>query len=111
MISQGTVDRLMAIGEVLQATGLSRSSVYVMMRQGTFPTAVKVGARAVRWRFTEIQEWERSRPRAEGDLERAPRSGGAGEQARTLPLVVIENGWRFEFNWGETAEVQGDTRP
>ena len=73
MNSQGTVDRLMTIAEVLQITGFSRSSVYVMMREGTFPTALKIGNRAVRWRESEIREWERSRPRAEGDLERAPR--------------------------------------
>ena len=68
MHSQGTVDSLMTIAEVLQITGFSRSSVYVMMREGTFPTALKIGARAVRWRESEIREWERSRPRAEGDL-------------------------------------------
>ena len=68
MNSQGNVDRLMTIAEVLQITGFSRSSVYVMMREGTFPTALKIGARAVRWRESEIREWERSRPRAEGDL-------------------------------------------
>ena len=68
MNSQGNVDRLMTIAEVLQITGFSRSSIYVMMREGTFPTALKTGNRAVRWRESEIREWERSRPRAEGDL-------------------------------------------
>ena len=68
MNSQGTVDRLMTIAEVLQITGFSRSSIYSLMRQGVFPEPLKVGPRAVRWRESEIREWERSRPRAEGDL-------------------------------------------
>ena len=68
MNSQGTVDRLMTIAEVLQVTGFSRSSIYSLMRQGVFPEPLKVGPRAVRWRESEIREWERSRPRAEGDL-------------------------------------------
>ena len=65
---ESTLDKMLTIAEVLEVTGLSRSSVYVMMREGTFPTALKIGARAVRWRESEIREWERSRPRAEGDL-------------------------------------------
>ena len=68
MNSQGTVDRLMTIAEVLQITGFSRSSIYSLMRQGVFPEPLKVGPRAVRWRESEVREWERSRPRAEGDL-------------------------------------------
>ena len=75
MNSQGTVDRLMTIAEVLQMTGFSRSSIYVMMREGTFPTALKTGNRGTvgvaiigqygLWRESEVREWERSRPRDE----------------------------------------------
>ena len=73
MNSQGTVDRLMTIAEVLEVTGLSRSSIYSLMRQGGFPEPLKVGPRAVRWRLSEIEEWQATRSRATGDLERAPR--------------------------------------
>ena len=54
--------------QVESMTGLSRSTLYRQMRTGTFPTPLKVGIRAVRWRPHDIAEWLESRPRATGDL-------------------------------------------
>ena len=68
MAAETGLDRLLNMAEVLEVTGLSRSSIYSLMRQGVFSEPLKVGPRAVRWRESEIREWERSRPRAEGDL-------------------------------------------
>lgn len=47
--------------------GLSRSSLYRLMRSGLFPEPVRIGVRAVRWREDEIAAWLRDRPRAHGD--------------------------------------------
>ena len=47
-------DRLLRIGEMLVLTGYSRSSIYRKMRDGSFPQALKIGARAVRWQESEI---------------------------------------------------------
>lgn len=38
-------------------TGLSRSTIYLRIAQGTFPRPVTLGARAVGWLEAEIQEW------------------------------------------------------
>ncbi len=38
-------------------TGLSRSTIYLRVSQGTFPKPVSLGARAVGWVEAEIQEW------------------------------------------------------
>lgn len=38
-------------------TGLSRSTIYLRILQGTFPRPVSLGARAVGWVESEIQEW------------------------------------------------------
>ena len=38
-------------------TGLSRSSIYAKMENGTFPKAVKLGIRSVGWLEHEIQSW------------------------------------------------------
>ena len=62
------LDRLLTVGEVLEVTGLSRSSIYSLMRQGGFPEPLKVGPRAVRWQLSEIEEWQATRSRATGDL-------------------------------------------
>ncbi|MCA1805695.1 MAG: AlpA family transcriptional regulator [Xanthomonadaceae bacterium] len=38
-------------------TGLSRSTIYLRISEGTFPHPVKLGARAVGWLEHEIEEW------------------------------------------------------
>ncbi len=47
-------------------TGLSRSTIYAMMAQGTFPQPIKLGARAVGWPESEIAAWLEAR-KAERD--------------------------------------------
>lgn len=46
---------------VKSMTGLSRSSIYLMMRSGTFPKNISLGARAVGWLEADIQAWIDSR--------------------------------------------------
>ena len=38
-------------------TGLSRSTIYLRVSQGTFPKPVSLGGRAVGWIEEEIQHW------------------------------------------------------
>lgn len=38
-------------------TGLSRSTIYLRVSEGTFPKQVSLGGRAVGWIESEIQEW------------------------------------------------------
>ena len=64
-----TTDRLLRLSEVLARCGLSRSSLYRMMRDGSFPEPLKVGVRAVRWRESEIEAWLEALPRASGDTQ------------------------------------------
>jgi len=42
---------------VLQITGLSHSTLYYLMKNGTFPSQVKIGQRAVAWRKSDIDAW------------------------------------------------------
>lgn len=60
-------DFLLTYREVEQRTGLSRSTIYRRVRDGTFPPPVKTGKRAVRWRESAITAWIESRPDADGD--------------------------------------------
>ena len=64
-----TTDRLLRLNEVQARCGLSRSSLYRMMRDGSFPEPLKVGVRAVRWRESEIEAWLEALPRASGDTQ------------------------------------------
>jgi prophage regulatory protein len=42
-------------------TGLSRSSIYLQISQGTFPKPISLGPRAVGWIDAEIAEWVQQR--------------------------------------------------
>jgi len=53
--------RFLRLPEVLARTGLSRSTIYVRLEQGRFPRPVSLGARAVGWIETEVDEWIRQR--------------------------------------------------
>jgi prophage regulatory protein len=50
--------RLLRLPEVLNRTGLSRSTLYA---DSSFPKSVKVGQRAVAWDEDEINAWIEAR--------------------------------------------------
>lgn len=60
-------DRLMTRLEVEARTALSRTSIYRLMREGSFPEPIRIGERAVRWRASELEAWLDDRPRATGE--------------------------------------------
>lgn len=43
--------------QVEARTGLSRSTIYARMADGTFPKPVNIGPRAVGWVESEIADW------------------------------------------------------
>lgn len=51
------VTRLIRLPEVKDRTSLSRSSIYSMMAQGTFPVQKKLGVRMVAWCESDIDQW------------------------------------------------------
>lgn len=53
---------ILRLPEVMKITGLSRSSIYLMMKQDSFPKQISLGARAVGWLEGEIKEWVSNRP-------------------------------------------------
>lgn len=57
-----TANKLIRRNAVEEITGLSRSSIYQQMQDGTFPKPVQIGKRAVAWRAEAIAEWMEARP-------------------------------------------------
>ena len=57
-------DRLLRRREVEEIVGLSRASIYRLMRSSGFPLPVNVSSKAVRWRESDIHAWIQSRPTA-----------------------------------------------
>jgi prophage regulatory protein len=49
--------RVMRLKEVLDTTGLSRSTVYKYIADGDFPKPVTLGERCVGWVESEVFEW------------------------------------------------------
>jgi prophage regulatory protein len=49
--------RLIRLKEVMNITGLGRSSIYKFMTEGNFPQSIALGERAVAWESSEIEEW------------------------------------------------------
>jgi prophage regulatory protein len=50
--------------EVEKITGLSRSTLYLMMSEGKFPRPIRMTAKAVAWPENKLAEWLKSRPAA-----------------------------------------------
>lgn len=48
---------ILRLPQVKTRVGLSRSSIYLAISQGSFPKPVKLGARAVGWLEVEIDAW------------------------------------------------------
>jgi len=48
---------ILRLPAVQARTGLSRSTIYFKISEGTFPKSVSLGARAVGWIESEISEW------------------------------------------------------
>jgi prophage regulatory protein len=50
-------EKILRLPNVLDRTGLSRSTVYLRVTEGRFPRPMSLGARAVGWIETEVEEW------------------------------------------------------
>lgn len=48
---------IIRLPKVKAKTGLSRSTIYAKVRDGTFPKSVQLGARAVGWLELEVDGW------------------------------------------------------
>ncbi|MAM70221.1 MAG: AlpA family transcriptional regulator [Gammaproteobacteria bacterium] len=52
---------ILRLPEVKSVTGLSRSTIYSQMAEGSFPKPISLGARAVGWIQSDIEKWLDSR--------------------------------------------------
>lgn len=55
-----TPDRIIRLKEVLTRTGLSRSTMYRKMQDGTFPKNVQISIRCTGWRESAVNDWTRN---------------------------------------------------
>lgn len=53
-------DRILRIKVVLDRTGLSRSTLYRKIQNGTFPRQVRINIRCAGWRESAVNAWMRN---------------------------------------------------
>ena len=50
-------NKFLRLSSILACTGLSRSSIYAMMKNGCFPQNINISERAVAWLESDINKW------------------------------------------------------
>lgn len=56
-MDKNRTERLIRLKTVLNQVGLSRSTVYALVKAGQFPKQYKLHSRAVGWLDSEVSEW------------------------------------------------------
>ena len=59
-------DKYLRLPAVEDLTALRKSTLYALMAEGKFPTSVRLAARAVAWRESEVLAWCDGRIKAGG---------------------------------------------
>lgn len=49
--------KIIRLPEVIDMTGLSRSTIYLRMSKGSFPLSISLGERAVGWLKIDVEKW------------------------------------------------------
>ncbi|MBI1216812.1 MAG: AlpA family phage regulatory protein [Alphaproteobacteria bacterium] len=56
-------ERILRLADVKDRTGLSRSTIYLNIANGLFPSPVSLGRRCVGWLESEVDSWIAARIR------------------------------------------------
>ena len=59
LVEQGP--RFARMATVVRMTGLCRATIYRMIADQRFPAQVRIGARAVGWRWSDLDRWSKER--------------------------------------------------
>lgn len=70
---QTELDPLLRISAVSALTGLGSSAIYQGMKNGTFPRRVRISARCVAWKQSDVRAWIESRRDAGSGTPAEPR--------------------------------------
>jgi prophage regulatory protein len=62
-VSRGGRSQLLREPDVLQIIQISRSTLWRLVRQGTFPRPLKLSVGATAWKADEVEDWIETRKR------------------------------------------------
>lgn len=51
------MEKLLRLPEVMELTGVKKSTVWAWVKSGRLPAPFKLSSRVTVWRLTELQEW------------------------------------------------------
>lgn len=51
------LDRMLVMAQVVALSGISKNTIYRLIKQQRFPDSVQISYRRVCWRQSDIQEW------------------------------------------------------
>lgn len=58
--AESSTERIVSSKEVQELTGLSRTTIWRLERNGEFPARVQLSSTRIGWRFSEVQDWIQS---------------------------------------------------
>lgn len=67
------LETFLRLKQVKMLVGLSRSTIYARIKQGTFPPPISIGYRAVAWTSSSIADWQAQQ------MKKIPAAGGSNE--------------------------------
>jgi prophage regulatory protein len=73
-INRSSVMRVLRLAEVIEKTGLARSTIYKYADLGRFPRPISLGGKSVGWIDSEIHEWLQEK-QVERDMQHGPARG------------------------------------
>jgi prophage regulatory protein len=50
-------ERILRIPQVIEITGLRKTTIYQLVKSNKFPKPFRIGKRAVGWKYSEVKEW------------------------------------------------------
>lgn len=77
---------ILRLPEVRSRTGLPRSTIYLRISQGTFPSPVSLGARSVGWIASEIEEWIADRISQSRQADQGKKQDVRGQPISTMQI-------------------------
>jgi prophage regulatory protein len=69
--------RIIRLPEVMDRTGLGRSSIYKLQAEGRFPRSIALTERSIGWYAYEVDAWIQERLDARSDVSRSETILGA----------------------------------
>jgi prophage regulatory protein len=50
-------EKILRIPQVIEMTGLKKTTIYLLVKAGKFPKPFRIGKRAVGWKYSSIRDW------------------------------------------------------